>query len=63
LEHHGDRENIARPEHDLLAPVRIEQVPAVEADDLADQAAERSVRRRFDRREYHAKELRQTQSS
>ena len=49
LEHHGDRKDVARPEGDLLAPVRIEEALAVEADDPADQPAERGVRRRLDR--------------
>ena len=59
LEHHGDREDVVRPEGDLLAPVRIEEALAVEADDPADQPTERGVRRRLDRHERRSEEFRQ----
>ena len=49
FEHHRDREDIARPEGDLLAPVWAEQAIAVEADDLTDQVTEGYVRRCLDR--------------
>ncbi|MER8473746.1 hypothetical protein NKH23_30995 [Mesorhizobium sp. M1328] len=57
LEHHCDIENVARPEADLLAPMRIEQRRAVEFQDLADQPAEGGVRCRLDRREHRTEEL------
>ena len=53
------REGVAGPEGDLLAPVRVEQPFAVEAHDLADEPAERGVRACLDRREHGAEELRQ----
>jgi hypothetical protein len=59
LEHHGDREDVARLEGDLLAPVRIEEALAVEADDPPDQLAERGVRCRLDRHERRAEKFRQ----
>jgi hypothetical protein len=58
LEYHGDRQDVARSEDELLAPVRIEQALAVEADYPADQSSKGSVRCCFDRCEYRTEEFR-----
>jgi hypothetical protein len=59
LEHHRNRQNAARAEGQLLAPVRIEERLRVEFDNLRVEAPVGLVGRRLDGREHPAQKLRQ----
>src|SRR5262245_21139423 len=48
LEHHGDPDRVARPQHDLLAPMRVEEAVPIEAKGSGDELAECRVGRRLD---------------